>query len=153
MILNSSWGYYVLSTPTPLKLLLHFTCIIKRIRKYLRKDPAARKARASGAPIAKKICLSIYPRNFGTHVIVRPPPYSSVPTTGIPMWRVTLSSQCGPFLIPWCYLILYIQVMVNWQLSKQGIRCPVSHNHIAGSGADPSSSEQEIIILPWLTGY
>ena len=74
MILNSSWGYYVLSTPTPLKLLLHFTCIIKRIRKYLRKDPAARKARASGAPIAKKICLSIYPRNFGTHVIVRPPP-------------------------------------------------------------------------------
>ena len=75
MILNSSWGYYVLSTPTPLKLLLHFTCIIKRIRKYLRKDPATRKARASGAPIAKKICLSIYPRNFGTHVIVRPPPY------------------------------------------------------------------------------
>lgn len=75
MILNSSWGYYVLSTPTPLKLLLHFTGIIKRIRKYLRKDPAARKARASGAPIAKKICLSIYPRNFGTHVIVRPPPY------------------------------------------------------------------------------
>ncbi len=26
-----------------------------------------------------------------------------------------------------------IHVMVNWQLSKQGIRWPVSHDHIGGS--------------------
>ena len=26
--------------------------------------------------------------------------------------------------------------MVNWQLSKQGIRWPVSHDHIAGSGVE-----------------
>ncbi len=30
-------------------------------------------------------------------------------------------------------MILDIHVMVNWQLSKQGIRWPVSHDHIAGS--------------------
>ena len=30
-------------------------------------------------------------------------------------------------------LILDINVMVNWQLSKQGIRWPVSHDQIAGS--------------------
>ena len=29
--------------------------------------------------------------------------------------------------------ILDINVMVNWHLSKQGIRWPVSHDHIAGS--------------------
>ena len=26
--------------------------------------------------------------------------------------------------------------MVNWQLSKQGIRWPVSHDHIAGLGVE-----------------
>ena len=31
-------------------------------------------------------------------------------------------------------LVLHIHVMVNWQLSKRGIRWPVSHNCIAGSG-------------------
>ena len=30
--------------------------------------------------------------------------------------------------------------MINWQLSKQGIRWPVSLARIAGSGVDPSSS-------------
>ena len=30
--------------------------------------------------------------------------------------------------------------MINWQLSKEGIRWPVSHGHIAGSGVDPLRS-------------
>ena len=30
-------------------------------------------------------------------------------------------------------LIFDIHVMIDWQLSKQGIRWPVSHDHIAGS--------------------
>ena len=29
-----------------------------------------------------------------------------------------------------------IHVMVSWQLSKQGIRWPVSHDHIVGSGVE-----------------
>ena len=36
-----------------------------------------------------------------------------------------------------CNLIFHIHVGVNWQLSKQGIHCPVSHDHIAGSNVDP----------------
>ena len=37
-----------------------------------------------------------------------------------------------------CNLILHIQV--SWQLSKQGIRWPVSHGRSAGLDADPSST-------------
>ena len=33
---------------------------------------------------------------------------------------------------------LHINVVINWQLSKQGIRWPVSPDRIAGSGVDPS---------------
>ena len=36
--------------------------------------------------------------------------------------------------------ILHINVVINWQLSKQDIRWPVSPDSIAGSGVDPSSS-------------
>ena len=36
--------------------------------------------------------------------------------------------------------ILHINVVINWQLLKQGIRWPVSPDSIAGSGVDPSSS-------------
>ena len=36
--------------------------------------------------------------------------------------------------------ILHINVVINWQLSKQGIRWPASPDSIAGSGVDPSSS-------------
>ena len=36
--------------------------------------------------------------------------------------------------------ILHINVVINWQLSKQGIRWPVSPDSISGSGVDPSSS-------------
>ena len=37
-----------------------------------------------------------------------------------------------------CNLILEIHFMVNWQLSNQGIRWPVPHDHIAGSGWNSS---------------
>ena len=37
-------------------------------------------------------------------------------------------------------LIIDIHIMVNWQVSKQGIRWPVSADRIAGSGVDPSRS-------------
>ena len=37
-----------------------------------------------------------------------------------------------------CNLMLHIHVVVNWQLSKQGIRSPVSRDRIASSGVDPS---------------
>ena len=39
-----------------------------------------------------------------------------------------------------CKLILNIHVLINWQLSKQCIRWPVSPDHIAGSGINPLSS-------------
>jgi len=35
--------------------------------------------------------------------------------------------------LPCNSLILDIHVMINWHLSKQGIRWPASHDHIAGS--------------------
>ena len=35
-------------------------------------------------------------------------------------------------------LILDMHIMCNWQLSYQEIRWPVSHDHIAGSGLEPS---------------
>ena len=37
-----------------------------------------------------------------------------------------------------CNMILHINVVVNWQLSKQGSHWPVSHDHIAGSSIHPS---------------
>ena len=37
-----------------------------------------------------------------------------------------------------CNLIFRIHVVVNWQLSKQGICWSVSHDHIAGPSDDPS---------------
>ena len=35
-------------------------------------------------------------------------------------------------------LILHINVVINWQLSKQSIHWPVLHDRIAGSGVDPN---------------
>ena len=69
------------------------------------------------------------------------PARPSVRTTGIPMFTLTLSSQVlsSYFGSPgesW----LHINVVINWQLSKQGIRWPVSPDRIAGSGVDPSRS-------------
>ena len=59
----------------------------------------------------------------------------SVRTTVIPMFTLTLSSFGSPGE-SW----LHINVVFNWQLSKQGIRWPVLPDRIAGSGVDPSSS-------------
>ena len=46
--------------------------------------------------------------------------------------------------------------MINWQLSKQGIRWPVSPNRIAGSGVDPSRSStflklsaDKLLVFKW----
>ena len=90
---------------------------------------APRAKRASGAPWVNK---STHPRKFGNHVTDRP----SVRTTGIPMFTLTLSSYFGSPGESW----LHINVVINWQLSKQGIRWPVSPDRIAGSGVDPSRS-------------
>ena len=49
---------------------------------------------------------------------------------------LTLSSYFGSPRGSW----LHINVVINWQLSKQGIRWPVSPDCIAGSGVDPSRS-------------
>ena len=70
---------------------------------------------------------------------VRPPVRPSVHTTGKPMWNVKLSSLCGS-LLPVFNLMVYIHIMFNWQLSKQGIRWPESHDQIAGSGTNSSRS-------------
>ena len=93
-----------------------------------------RAKRACGAPWVSK---STHPRKFGNHVTVhRPPPCPSVRTTGIPMFTLTLSSYFGSPGESW----LQINVVINWQLSKQGIRWPVSPDRIAGSGVVPSRS-------------
>ena len=98
--------------------------------------------RHSGAPRAK--CASValwinkstHPRKFGKHVTNRPSNRPSVRTTGIPTLTRTLSSYFGSPGETW----LHINAVVNWQLSKQGIRWPVSPDRIAGSGVNPSRS-------------
>ena len=52
------------------------------------------------------------------------------------MFTFTLSNCLGSPGGNW----LHINVVINWQLSKQGIRWPVSPDRIAGSGVDPSRS-------------
>ena len=90
---------------------------------------APRAKRASGAPW---VIESTHPRKFGNHVTDRP----SFRTTGIPMFTLTLSSYFGSPRQSW----LHINVVVYWQLSKQGILWQVSPDRIAGSGVDPSRS-------------
>ena len=94
---------------------------------------APRVKRTSGAPWVNK---STHPRKFGNHVTDRPSDRPSVRTTGIPMFTLTLSRYFGSPGESW----LHINVVINWQLSKQGIRWPVSPDRIAGSGVDPSRS-------------
>ena len=66
----------------------------------------------------------------------RPTDLTSVRTTGISMFTLTLSSCFRSPGESW----LHINVVINWQLSKQDIRWPVSPDRIAGSGIDPSRS-------------
>ena len=80
----------------------------------------------SGAPRAK---LPI-PENL---VITWSTNRPSVRTTGIPTFTLTLSSYFGSPGESW----LHINVVINSQLSKQGICWPVSPDRIAGSGVDP----------------
>ena len=49
-------------------------------------------------------------------------------TTCRPHWSA-YACVCSLHL---CNLIFEIQLIFNWQLSEQGIRWPVSHDHIAG---------------------
>ena len=53
----------------------------------------------------------------------------SIRTTAIPIFTLTLSSYFGSPGGSW----LHINVVINWQLSKQGIRWPVSPDRV-----DPS---------------
>ena len=80
-------------------------------------------------PMLEQEWLSIPPRNFGSHVTVSP----SASNTG-------KRSEMSDFLasVEVCNVILHIHVVVSWQLSKQGIRWPVSKTSLAGSGVDPS---------------
>ena len=85
------------------------------------------------------------------------PARPSVRTTGIPIFTLTLSSQVlsSYFGSPgesW----LHINVVINWQLSKQGIRWPVSPDRIAGSGVEPSRSStflklsaDNLLVIKW----
>ena len=68
------------------------------------------------------------------------------------MFTLTLSSYFGSPGESW----LHINVDINWQLSKQGIRWPVSPDHIAGSGVDPSRwsiflklSADNLVVFKW----
>ena len=49
-----------------------------------------------------------------------------------------------------------MHIMVTWELSKQGIRWPVSHDRIADSGVDQSSlrnflklSADKLLVIKW----
>ena len=82
--------------------------------------------RAGGAPYLSK---STFPRKFGNHVTVHRP--STVrPHLGISMFTLTFSSYFGSLGENW----LHINVVINWRLSKQGIRWPILPDRIAGSG-------------------
>ena len=60
-----------------------------------------------------------------------------------------LASLSACYLPATCYLILNIHVVVNWHLSKQGIRWPVSPDCIAGSGVDPLRSSIFFKVICW----
>ena len=77
---------------------------------------APRAKRTSEAPL---VCKCIHTRKFGNHVTVHRP---SVRTTGQPMFTFTRSNYFGNPGENWLHII----VVINWQLSKQGIRWPVS---------------------------
>ena len=76
----------------------------------------------------------------------------SVRTTGTPVFTLTLSSYFGSPGENW----LHINAVINWQLSKQGIRWQVSTGRISGSGVDPSRSStflklsgDKLLVFKW----
>ena len=95
------------------------------------------RARAKRSSGARWVSKSPHPRKFGNQVTVhRTNDRPSIRTTGIPMFPITLSIYFGSPGENW----LHINVVINWQLSKQGIRWPVSPDRTAGSSVDPSRS-------------
>ena len=117
-----------------------------------------RAKRACGAPWVSK---STHPRKFGNHVTVhRSPARPSAPQVNQCL-ILTLSRQFGStgrlILHTYCTSMWQsINVVINWQLSKQGIRWPVSPDHIAGSGVDPSRSSiflklsaDKLLVFKW----
>ena len=82
-----------------------------------------------------------------------PPARETVrPHRGKPMFTFTLANFFGSPGENW----LHINVVINWQQSKQGIRWPVSPDRIAGSGVDPSRSStflklsaDKLLVLKW----
>ena len=105
------------------------------------------------SPMAKKMWLlcHFHPMNFGSHVTVRT---STLPSA--PEGNQCESSHFLATVRAW-NLILHIHVVVNWQLSNQGVRWLVSHNYIAGSGVDPSMvhvfffklSTDKLLVFKW----
>ena len=72
------------------------------------------------------------------------------------MFTLTLSSYFGSPGGSW----LHINVVINWQLSKQGICWPVSPDRIAGSGVDPPRSSiflklsaDNLFVFKWLQAH
>ena len=60
----------------------------------------------------------------------------------------------------WTHWTSIIHVMVNWHLSKQGIRWPVSHDHIAGSSWELIEvsffffklTADQVLVSNWIAG-
>ena len=116
--------------------------------------------RACGAPWVSKIYPSQkiwWSRDRATSA--RPP--ARCPPVRL-QHRAT-NAQSHPFLLVWEHRktdiahILHINVVINWQLSKQGICWPVSPDRIAGSGVDPSRSSiflklsaYKLLVFKWL---
>ena len=74
------------------------------------------------------------PRKFGIHVTVQ---RLSVRPSAPQAYQCLISHFLAS--LGACNLILYIHVAINWQLSKQCIRWPVSSGRITGSVIDPLS--------------
>ena len=70
---------------------------------------------------------------------------SSVALVPVPINdEVTQDGACQPnshAFSAWETFVLETHIMLNWQLSKQVIHWPVSHNHIAGSGVEVANME------------
>jgi len=49
-------------------------------------------------------------------------------------------------------LILDIRVMINWHLSKQGVRWPVSRGYIAGSSLQLIEAADQVLVFDWIAG-
>ena len=77
----------------------------------------------------------------------------SVRTTGKPMFYLTLSNKFGSPGATWFCTLLHIHVVINWQLSKQGIRLPVSltvsRAQISRSSTFLKLSAEKLLVFKW----